>query len=279
MQTVDLPDIGTLAVRTAKSVVKNRPVTVSLWAFGLLLSAFASGFAVSPDKLELYDMTIRAAQEVESMELGRAMSELSRAEDRFLRSQGWFSCDRTCEQNRDKYNLALKAAEATKAKRDKITTEARREVGIWSTFGVSDVRAAFWSAWQAGRDWANTVTMFDAMFMAIGGRQETFVGRGIMNLTLGMIGMFFCFVHNVYALIVSYGEPAMSGLVFFLLVLVASLATVVTYLCAIYGTVAGARLYLRKQAAKQKAFDTGNPGFRARQVHYGNQRYDRAHYD
>ena len=105
------------------------------------------------------------------------------------------------------------------------------------------------------------------------------VGRGIMNWTMGLIGMFFCFVHNVYTLIVSYGEPAMSGIAFFLLVLVASVATVGTYLCAIYGTVAGGSLYLMKQAAKHQAFDAGSPGVRARQVQYGNQRYDRAHYD
>eukprot|EP00971_Amphidinium_carterae_P013911 273844-Amphidinium_carterae.1 len=27
-------------------------------------------------------------------------------------------------------------------------------VGIWSTIGVSDVRKAFWSAWQSGKDTA-----------------------------------------------------------------------------------------------------------------------------
>merc|ERR1719336_3113952 len=90
----------------------------------------------------------------------------------------------------------------------------------------------------------------------------------IMNLTLGIIGAFFYFVYAVYQLIVSYGEPTLSGLAFFLLVLVASLATVGSYLFAIYGTVAGGGLYLMKQAAKQAAVE-GEAGRRPRQVQYG----------
>merc|ERR1719356_1868483 len=108
-----------------------------------------------------------------------------------------------------------------------------------------------------------------------------------MNLTLGIIGAFFYFVYAVYSLICAYGESAMSGLAFFLLVLVASLATVGTYLVAIYGTVAGGGLYLAKQAAKQAAVEGGRgPGGRPRPVGYQNHGGGyarpgpgRAHYD
>merc|ERR1719203_2414639 len=91
-----------------------------------------------------------------------------------------------------------------------------------------------------------------------------------MNLTLGLIGAFVYFIYAVYGLICSYGEPALSGLAFFLLVLVAGLATLGTYLFAIYGTVAGGGLYLVKQAAKHAAVEGGGrPGQRPRPVQYG----------
>merc|ERR1719401_470323 len=79
----------------------------------------------------------------------------------------------------------------------------------------------------------------------------------IVNLTMGLIGAFVFFIYNVYNLIVSYGEPALSGVAFFLLVMVAGMSTVGTYLVAIYGTVAGGGLYIMKQAAKQAAVEGG----------------------
>merc|ERR1719261_2167399 len=89
-----------------------------------------------------------------------------------------------------------------------------------------------------------------------------------MNLTLGLVGATVYFIYGVYNLVVAYGEPALSGIAFFLLVLVAGLATVGTYLVAIYGTVAGGGLYLVKQAAKNAAVE-GSPGGRQRRVQYG----------
>merc|ERR1712203_261943 len=90
----------------------------------------------------------------------------------------------------------------------------------------------------------------------------------IINLTMGLIGAFFFFLYYVYGLIVSYGESTMSGLAFFLLVLIAGVATIGSYLFAIYGTVAGGGVYLMKQAAKQQALHGDGPGARPRRVQY-----------
>ncbi|CAE8718595.1 unnamed protein product [Polarella glacialis] len=132
-------------------------------------------------------------------------------------------------------------------------------------------------------------TMMDAMFMAFsGGEKETAMSMAmkllmqyIVNLTMGIIGAFVFFVYNVYTLVVSYGESALSGLAFFLLVVVAGMATVGTYLVAIYGTVAGGGIFLLKQAAKQAAVEGGRAGARPRQVQYGGGRVggQRSHYD
>merc|ERR1719498_2041652 len=114
--------------------------------------------------------------------------------------------------------------------------------------------------------------MMDAIMLSLGGKEETIVSmllklvfQYIVNLTMGLITSFFFFIYNVYVLIGAYGEPVLSGLAFFLLVLVAGMATVGTYLVAIYGTVAGGGLYLVKQAAKNAAVE-GGPGARQRRV-------------
>merc|ERR1719468_1226554 len=85
---------------------------------------------------------------------------------------------------------------------------------------------------------------------------------------MGLVGSFFFFMYSVYGLVTAYGEPALSGLAFFLLVLVAAMATVGTYLVAIYGTVAGGGLYLVKQAAKQAAVEGGADGRPRQRVQY-----------
>mmetsp|Transcript_42792 Transcript_42792/g.122042 ORF Transcript_42792/g.122042 Transcript_42792/m.122042 type:complete len:299 (-) Transcript_42792:214-1110(-) len=291
VQKVEDLDIGALVIRTATSVVKRRPISVSVWVLGLLLAAFANGFSVDDITKESYSMTLRHAEEVDREELAKALRGLEKADERYRRKQGWFwSCDDACQKAKDKVDMARAEVNRVKDKRDKIMTEARREVGIWSVFGVRDVRSSFWEAWKSGKDFATRYTMMDAMFMMLpGGREETMVSmlvkllmQYIVNLTLGLIGALVFFIYNVYHLVVSYGEPMMSGVAFFLLVLVAALATVGSYLFAIYGTVAGGGLYLVKQAAKQAAVEGGQAGARRpRQVQYGAGQFGghRAHMD
>mmetsp|Transcript_113515 Transcript_113515/g.353853 ORF Transcript_113515/g.353853 Transcript_113515/m.353853 type:complete len:298 (-) Transcript_113515:81-974(-) len=289
VQKVNDLDVGKLAVSAATSVVKKYPVSVSVWVVGLLLAAFAGGFSVDDATQESYSMTLRHAEEVDRAELNTALRNLHRAEDAYTNAKGWFwSCDAKCQKAHDKANMARAEVNRVQDKRDKIMREARKEVGIWSVFGVRDVRASFWTAWKSGKDFAARYTMMDAIFMMVGGREETMmemifkiVMQYIINLTMGLVGAFFFFIYNVYHLIVSYGEPTLSGLAFFLLVLVAAVATVGSYLFAIYGTVAGGGLYLIKQAAKQAAVEGGQAGARRpRQVQYGGGRpYYRPHSD
>lgn len=292
VQKVDDLDIGALVVSTATNVVKRRPISVSLWVLGLLIAAFANGFSVDEARQEAYTLTLQHAEEVDRQEMAKALRELHRAEDRYYNAKGWFSCDERCMVAKDKADMARAEVNRVEKKRNQIMVEARREVGIWSVFGVRDVRNAFWAAWKSGKDWAARYTMMDALFMMMGREEETMVSmilkvvfQYMMNLTLGLCGAFVFFVYNVYSLIVSYGEPALSGLAFFLLVLVAGMSTVGTYLVAIYGTVAGGGLYLVKQAAKQAALNEGN-GERPRRVQYQGATYGsgrvggaRAHYE
>merc|ERR1719215_698614 len=123
--------------------------------------------------------------------------------------------------------------------------------------------------------------MMDAFMMAMpGSREESIVSvilklvlQYVVNLTMGLIFSLAFFIYNTYCLVVAYGESFMSGLAFFLLVVVASAATVGTYLGAIYGTVVGGGVYLVKQAAKQAALEGEN---RQRRPQMQNNPYNRA---
>jgi len=296
LQAVDDLDIGGIVVKTATAIVKNRPVSVSLWVVGLLIAAFANGFQVDEVTRESHAINLQQASEVDAKELEKAYRAYHRADEQYRAAKGWFwSCDERCQRAYDKVGMAKQDMMRVQAKRDRLITEARQEVGIWSTFGVADVRKSFWAAWQSGKDFAARYTMMDAMFMMFAGKEETLVSmmvkllfQYIINLTMGIIGAFFFFLYNVYSLIVSYGEPTLSGIGFFLLVTVSASATIGTYLFAIYGTVAGGTVYLVKQAAKQAKLEAERGG-RPRQVQYGHGRgqygggqpggFQRSHYD
>jgi len=288
LQRIDDISFGTIvegASSAALSTAKRRPVSVSLWALGLLLAAFARGFAVDEVTEETYALGLHQAQEVHDKELRAALRTMQKAEDHYYNSKGWFwSCDAKCQRAYDKYSMARADADRVQQKVDRIMKDARREVGIWSVFGVKEVRERFWLAWQSGKDLAMRYTMFDALFMMIGGKEETLVSillklafQYAANLTIGLVSSFFFFMYSVYQLLANYGEPMMSGMAFFLLVLVAAASLIGTYLLTMYGVVVGGGFYVLKQVAAREALDSGR---RPRQVQYGTGRAGgRAHYD
>mmetsp|Transcript_124369 Transcript_124369/g.265011 ORF Transcript_124369/g.265011 Transcript_124369/m.265011 type:complete len:306 (-) Transcript_124369:67-984(-) len=261
-------DVTALAVSTASSILKQRPVLVSFWAFGLLLAAFAGGLPVDEVAQEAYSTMLQHAEVIDSRELRQqALVELDKAEEAYYQARGWFgACDDHCVKARDRAEAARVQAAHVQARRDQALSDARREVGVWSAFGVQDVRASFWDAWKAGKDFAARCTMYNVLF-AVGGRDETLVAmifklvvQYVVNLTMGLIGAFFFFMYNLYCLIVSYGSSVMSGLAFFLLAAVAGLSLVGTYLTTMYAAVVGGGIMLIQQAAKQAALESDRKG-------------------
>lgn len=209
---------------------------------------------------------LQQAEVIDTRELGQqALVELQKAQERYDRVRGWFgACEGECVQAKDKFDMARDQVARVKQHRDTVLSEARREVGIWSSFGVQDVRASFWAAWKEGKDFAARLTMYDVLFMA-GGRDETLytmlfklLFRYIINLTIGLIGAFISFMYTLYGLIVSYGSSFISGLAFFLLAAVSGLSLIATYLGAITGTVVGGGVFLMQQAEGKAALEAGS---------------------
>lgn len=286
LQKLDDLDLGAIVVSGATNLVKNRPIGVSLWVVGLLVAAFASGFTVDKATAESYMDTMQHASTVNQKELSRALNNYQRANQEYTNKKGWFwSCDHSCQRAKDKMEMAKAEFDRVNAKVVQIKNDARAEVGIWSTFGVKEVRDSFWSAWQSGKDFAARMTMYDAMFAMFRSREESMLAtilqlvfQYIMNLSLGLVSTFFFFLYEVYGLIQAYGESFLTGLAFFLLVLVAGMATIGTYLFGLVGTVAGGGLFVAKQVAKQAALENerraANP-----QLYNQQRRAQSRHYD
>lgn len=258
-------DLGALAVMGAKKFVQQRPVLTSVWVFGLLLALLASGFPVDDATKEAYSVMRQHADSLDSVELNRALGELRQEETKYSAASGWLgSCDENCTRAYDRVQMAKAEVTRWQRRRDDALSEARHEVGIWSKFGVQDVRDSFWSAWKAGKEFASRMTFWDTMFMTVG-RDEPLqqvvirmVLKYVVNLSLGLIGAFCYFMYSLYVLIVSYGPSIASGLAFFLLALVAGASVLGLYLSTMYGAVGGCWMIVMRQAAIKQALE-GSP--------------------
>lgn len=264
MQKWENVDVPALALTTVKAVLVRRPAVTAAWAIGLLIALFAGGLPVDEAAQEAYSLMLQHAEVVDSRELGRSEAELQSLEARYYATRGWFgACDSNCTEAFDRVEMARMEVARARSKRDQALSEARQEVGIWSTYGVQDVRRSFWSAMQSGKDFAARCTMYDALFLWAGKEESAasmvlkLVLQYVINLTMGLIGAFFYFGYNVYVLVVSYGSSALSGLAFLSLALVAGLAMVGTYLGLMYGAVVGGGLMMVQHAAKQAALQAG----------------------
>lgn len=98
---------GNGIIQIATSVVKNRPVTVSLWVIGLVVAALGNGFAVTVSQMELYQEAMSHAHHVTDRELGQARRLFREADQRYYNAKGWFwSCDANCTRLLAKRDMA-----------------------------------------------------------------------------------------------------------------------------------------------------------------------------
>ena len=85
--------------------------------------------------------------------------------------------------------------------RNALESEAKAAVGLWSQYGVDEVRERFWKAYESGKDFAKRMTWWDVMF-GVGGRNRDeellgtllrWLGQIMMNFTVGLVSALFSF--------------------------------------------------------------------------------------
>merc|ERR1719311_941928 len=130
--------------------------------------------------------------------------------------------------------------------RDALQSEAKAAVGLWSQYGVDEVRERFWKAYQSGKDFAKRMTFWDVVF-GVGGRRDEelyvtllrWLGQIMMNFTIGLVSALFSFMFSLISMIWEYKASYLSGLLFFLVAMSGASAMVVTFVGGMYGTAAG----------------------------------------
>merc|ERR1740139_622350 len=153
---------------------------------------------------------------------------------------------------KDRVARARTVFDAESRARDELVSEAKSTVGIWSTYGIEEVRKRFWDAYQSGKDFAKRMTFWDVMF-GMGGRRDEeawvsmmrWVGQIMMNFTLGLGSALISFCFSLISMIWEYKTSLASGVAFFV--------------GAMYGTAVGGVFVLAKQAQNARLEGRARP--------------------
>ncbi|KAI9911065.1 hypothetical protein PsorP6_008835 [Peronosclerospora sorghi] len=224
-------------------------VGLLLWAVGLFFMLLTPGLrTVTPDMKAKYEgMVLEAANMPEYHEAYVKYAEAQAYADE---AKVWFWRFRepykTLVAQRqpvaDKWAAAL--AKAEREQEDKMK-KARAFVGLWSDFGLADLRARFWNAFERGKMFAQQQTFYDMIMHFLSTRDEdvfsmffNWVLVAVMNFTTGLLGALFYFFFSLLNMVYSYQPDPLSATAFVVLGFVGAASVVASYLFAIYGMVA-----------------------------------------
>merc|ERR1712129_282524 len=147
--------------------------------------------------------------------------------------------------------------------------EARATVGIFSDYAVKDARRLFWRCWEWGKNFAKRMGFYDAIFLAMDSRNESFgvyaarmVVRVLVNFSLGFFSALVSFVWQLWWFMRSY-SAGLAGIAFFVLGSIAAFSLVASAIGAMFVGTAGAAAVAVSMAGPQL-----QGGRRRRRVHY-----------
>lgn len=268
-------NIGTLIASGARAAVRNYPKVSAAYVIGLSVLLFASGFAVDQATKRIYDTQMAKVEALEYGALGKAFDKKQASYDHYYYSKGWFSCDSTCNNNYRRYLDAEEKFNVVAAERDRLESEARKTVGLFSEYGVADCRRQFWAAWERGKEVAKRMSWWDALFIGMSSRRDEdgiatllrLLGQVLMNFTIGLFVHIFSFLYNLIWFVRSY-QAGIGGAIFFTLAACAAVAMFMTYILGMFAVFGGGAYALVK-------FGRGDPALNNNGGRGGQQRYDR----
>jgi hypothetical protein len=263
IQRRELPELTlTVSDLIPKPTPKN--VTIgSLWILGLFFMFLAPALIPASEKaMDLYDEKMIEAQ---SVDLTAAEERYYTARQRYERSRGWFF------QSQSRHNAEAERAmkrsrnelDALLAERAEIQKEGKAAVGLWSEYGLNEVRETFWDSFGSGVGFAKRATKnqawYSLIFSGMGMRRDeewgAFILRWIMNIlmnfTIGVIGACVSFIWSLWYIIDTYAASWFSSVAFFLVGSIAALSVTFTFVGGIWGTAGGCVYFAAKAAIDQ----------------------------
>jgi 5-carboxymethyl-2-hydroxymuconate isomerase len=128
--------------------------------------------------------------------------------------------------------------------REQKMKQAKAYVGLFSEYGMSEIRQRFWDAYNKGKMFAQQQTFYQMFFRILSGQDEEFwstifnwIFVALVNFTTGLIGSLFYFFFSLIGMIYSYQPDPWSGTAFFILGLIGATSIIASYLFALYGMV------------------------------------------
>lgn len=131
------------------------------------------------------------------------------------------------------------------AVRERKMKDAKAYVGLWSDFGMAEVRARFWGAFDKGKLFAQQQTFYHMLIRVLSARDEDVVSTilnwifvALSNFTTGLLGALFYFFFSLVNMVFSYQPDPLSAIAFVVLGFVGAASVIASYLFAMYGMVA-----------------------------------------
>lgn len=247
--------IGTVVVNGAVHVARTYPKLTAAYVIGLSVLMFASGFAVDAITKREFHVQMAKVERLEATQLDKAFMKQQRAYDHYYYSKGWFSCDTTCNNNYNSYLRAQEEHRTVEAERDRLESVARKKVGIFSEYAVSDCRRQFWEYWDHGWRMAKDMSWWDAIMGVMFSRRDEdgietilwIIGRIMWNFTVGLFMGVSGFIINLIWWVRSY-EAGFMGILFFTLAACAAMSVFMSFMLGMCGVVGGGAVLIAKNA-------------------------------
>ncbi|TMW56100.1 hypothetical protein Poli38472_008748 [Pythium oligandrum] len=234
---------------------------VGMWAIGMFFMLLAPAlWTVTPEmKVQYETMVIDAANLPGYQEAYVSYTEAQAYADE---AKVWFW------RFREPYNKIVPERQRTADKlqaeverldaiREQKMKHAKAYVGLWSDFGMAEVRQRFWDAYDRGKVFAQQQTFYHMLMHVLTTRDEEILSTiinwvfvALTNFTTGLLGSLFYFFFSLISMVYSYQPDPFSATAFVILAFVGGASVIASYLVAIYGMVASGAYVVSKAAVR-----------------------------
>jgi len=268
-------DLSTVVRRLLPTPGPKMAIGVVWWAFGLY-ALFMASAPYTPTAAE-EGLFSELMQQADYMAAQRSLDEVH------VFGWRWRSpYDKLVPPRQAMVNEARARLDAALRERDALQSEAKAAVGLWSQYGVDEVRERFWKAYESGKDFAKRMTWWD-FILGTGGRRDEelyvtllrWLGQIMMNFTVGLVSALFSFGFSLVSMIWEYKASYASGLLFFFVAMSGASAMVATFIGGMYGTAVGGVYMIAQSQSNNARLRGGGEAQRARVRHQAQY----AHYD
>jgi hypothetical protein len=238
--------VGQMVVRGVSNFARRHKVISGSYILGILVIVLVgSGNKLNYEQRREYNSIMNT---IDLQAEYDASNDFWRANEAYLATKGWFTCDGLCQRNKARMEDAKYRLDQIRKEGQARMSDAKSVAGLFSEVGVGEVQDSFWSYFSRGKKFAKRQSMFDAMFMGFSSmrRDENMVEYGLkvlmqvlLNFSVGLVMALVMFVIGLWSIVRSYQPNPLVAVVFFVMAACAAFSFVATYLLGIYGAAAG----------------------------------------